>query len=916
MQVRRTINPRRSTSRAFIVFSAIGLAAWAADQHALAQQQPPLVPTEVTLNEAVQQAIDAPWLTEEERAALRVFHGVWTEADLTDVEAQAIVALNAWDFNHPSLTDDAVAVELRGEAGLRAGTLREVIELLVDTRTNRASRIIAEAYEALGDQQAADDAVDAPVTRLLNATTEDADELTEGVRALIVRTRVQGHPAHDYQTMMGLLARAHQELDRLYWPARLTEAQLLIDKDNQFEAVGALHETLALNPRCAQAWYELGRLALRRFDFRSSVIAAQRLMRLNPSHPLGVLLTAESRILQDDPDGAIELLHPLIDRLPQLRPARALLAGAHAVQYDEAAMRAALSDYEELSPGSAQAYFVVGRSLSLARQYEAAAEMLEQAVRRQPAWPAPQIELGLLELQSGRDLRALTALERVVELDPFNKRAANSLFLLQELAQYSRIETEHFVIRYKPGIDEVMVVMMPEVLERLHADVSARFQFEPDQKTVIELMPDHGKFAVRISGMPWIHTIAACTGPVIAIEVPRDGPPSQHLGTFDWPRVIRHEYTHTITLGQTRNRIPHWLTEAAAVSMEQAPRDYKVCVSLASAYNRDALFNLDEIKWAFIRPKRPGDRSLAYAQGHWMVEYMDERFGSSALIRLLELYFEGVRETDAMPQALGVSRDDFFDAFLVWAQTQLQSWGLAAEPDVEQLMDELRMADPELAEALHLSKKARLAAIARRLAEDIGAPKQPGDEQFTGRNWPELIRPPVTTSDEQLDEWLVEYPDHPDLLRLKLRREIAKVGDTDASLIPLLEQYAAARPVDPYPHKRLAAIYKDDEPDKAIEHLEALDIREQKTPVYALALSQMYRAQGDYDRAVAKATRALQINPYHAQNRELAAAIAIEAGQLEIARSHLHALTLIEPDRPQHERRLEAIDRMIGQPRQ
>lgn len=912
MRVRRTTTRRRSTHRAFIVFTTIVLATWAADRHALAQQQPPLAPTEVTLNEAVQQAIEAPWLTEEERSALRVFHGVWTEADLTAVEAQAIVALNAWDFNHPSLTDDAVAVELRGEAGLRAGTLREVIELLVDTRTNRASRIIAEAYEALGDQQAADDAVDAPVRRLLNDKSEDAAELTEGVRALIVRSRIQGHPARDYQTMMELLARAHQELDRLYWPARLTEAQLLIDKDNQLEAVGALHETLALNPRCAQAWYELGRLALRRFDFQSSAIAAQRLMRLNPSHPLGVLLTAESRILQDDPDGAIELLHPLIDRLPQLRPARALLAGAHAVRYDEAAMRAALGDYEELSPGSARAYFVVGRSLSLARQYEAAAEMLEQAARRQPAWPAPQIELGLMELQSGRDLRALKALERVVELDPFNKRAANSLFLLQELAQYSRIETEHFVIRYKPGIDEVMVVMMPEVLERLHADVSARFQFEPDQKTVIELMPDHGKFAVRISGMPWIHTIAACTGPVIAIEVPRDGPPSQHLGTFDWPRVIRHEYTHTITLGQTRNRIPHWLTEAAAVSMEQAPRDYETCVSLARAYNRGSLFNLDEIKWAFIRPKRPGDRSLAYAQGHWMVEYMDERFGSSALIRLLELYFEGVRETDAMPQALGVSRDDFFEAFLVWAKTQLAAWGMAAEPDIEQLMDELRMADPELAEAMHLSKKARLAAIARRLAEDIGAPKQPGDEQFAGRNWPELIRPPVTISDEQLDEWLTEYPDHPELLRQKIRRQITTVGDTDASLIPLLEQYAAARPVDPYPHKRLAAIYKDDEPGKAIEHLEALDIREQKTPVYALALAQMYRAQGEHDRAVAKATRALQINPYHAQNRELAAAIAIEAGQLEVARSHLHALTLIEPDRPQHERRLEAIDRMIG----
>ena len=65
------------------------------------------------------------------------------------------------------------------------------------------------------------------------------------------------------------------------------------------------------------------------------------------------------------------------------------------------------------------------------------------------------------------------------------------------------------------------------------------------------------------------------------------------------------------------------------------------------------------------------------------------------------------------------------------------------------------------------------------------------------------------------------------------------------------------------------------------------------------------------DQALKKVTRALQINAYHAPRRELAAAIAIEAGQLQIARRHIEALTLIEPDRPQHHNPLEAIDRMI-----
>src|SRR5204862_7401125 len=128
-------------------------------------------------------------------------------------------------------------------------------------------------------------------------------------------------------------------------------------------------------------------------------------------------------------------------------------------------------------------YYVVGKHLSFNRQYKLAADMLAEAIHRQPNWPAPQIELGLLEMQSGRDDRALTALRNVATLDQFNKRAANSLFLLEELANYKSIETDHFIIKYKPGMDEVMATMMPATLERIHKTVAGRFDFEPAQKT-------------------------------------------------------------------------------------------------------------------------------------------------------------------------------------------------------------------------------------------------------------------------------------------------------------------------------------------------------------------------------------------------------------------------------------------------
>jgi tetratricopeptide (TPR) repeat protein len=555
-----------------------------------------------------------------------------------------------------------------------------------------------------------------------------------------------------------------------------------------------------------------------------------------------------------------------------------------ALSYDEQALEQALAAYEELSPGSAKAYAVVGRHLSLNRQYEASAVILEEAIRRQPAWPEPRIELGLMELQSGREDKALQALQEVVELDPFNDRAANSLFLLEEMAGYAEIETEHFVIRYRPGVDRVLAEMMPERLEAIHEIVSTRFDFEPDRKTVIEVMPDHRRFAVRITGMPWIHTVAACTGPVIALEVPREGKRTEHLGLFDWPRVLQHEYTHTITLAQTRNRIPHWLTEAAAVSMELAPREYDRCVLLAEAYMGGTLFDLDEIKWAFVRPKRPSDRSQAYAQGHWMVEYLNERFGESALIRLLDQYFQGQREEDAIPAALGISREQFFRDFKVWAGKQVKAWGLDPEPSLEDLLDEVRLSDPEMSVVMEASRQARLDAIAQALTGQIGRATTRPERWLRGADWPELVRPPVEITSERLVEWLARHPDHPDLLELDIRERLALGEDDVNEIVARLEHYAKARPVDPFPHKKLAEIWlASEDPSRAIEHLEALDALEEKSPVYAQKLARLYRTAGQLDKAQISSTRALHIDPYHAYNRELAAAIAIEAGDLPAA---------------------------------
>lgn len=875
------------------------------------QGPPQFVPEAAVLLPAIERDLDAAYLTPEERKERRVFHGIWDERDLDAPNRRARAALESWRLDDPSLVDPATALTLRATALLRRGRAAEALDLLAGSEPSaEIAALRAEALEVLGRRDEALAAAAVAIAAIDDPAATSA-ALVAAVEALGIRSRLEDQPSRDWHRMMETLGRA-RELDRAYWPAVLAEGRLLEEKDNPVEAVTALIQTLSMNPRSSEAWFALGRFALARFDFEGARRAAASLRRLSPRHAWADLLEAQSEMVQNDPDAAATRLDALLSREPKLLEAMALRAAVDAVRYDFDAASSRVAALEELSPGTALGRFVVGRALSTNRQYGEAAEMLEEAIRRRPSWAAPRIELGLLEMQSGRDDRARAALREAARLDPFNKRSSFSLALLDEMATWQTLESEHFIIRFKPGIDQVVAAMMPEALDRMHRDVAERFAHSPSQRTVIELMPDHRTFAVRITGMPWIHTMAACTGPVIALEVPREGAPEKHLGVFDWLEVLRHEYTHTVTLSQTRNRVPHWMTEAAAVSMETKPRSWDTSQLLAGALATGQLFDLDAINWAFVRPKRPQDRSLAYAQGHWMVEFMNDRFGMDALPRLLARFFEGEPERTAFRTALGVDRSTFYAQFLEWARRDVEKWGLAPTPSLDQLTDRLRDADPEQRAGLERARAARLKKVASAIADEIGAPRRGGRGVMRGDDWPNIRRKPMEIPDASLDAWLSEFPEQPDLLELKIRRRMRERESVDATTASLLESYQRARPVDPFPHRMLArAALAAGEDATAIPHLEALDRLEERDNSYAIQLARLKRAAGDPAGALVHATKAVRIDPYDATLRELAAAVAVESGDLRTAREHIRALTLIEPDRPQHATRLERIESML-----
>ncbi|MFM9957513.1 MAG: peptidase MA family metallohydrolase [Phycisphaerales bacterium] len=883
------------------------------------------------LAEGVLKALEATYLTDDERADLRVFHGVWNASDLASVSRRARAALLAGVIGDPSLMDPAAASEDRAEAALLRGEPEKSLEMLAGVATARGARVRAEALEMLGRWDEADAAVE-PLAAQLRRDTASASDITEGVLAMLVRGRIRGMSGADFGGMMELLGHAQQSVDRLHWPAVLAQARLLWEKDNGVEAQKALRQVLSMNPSCAAAWRMMGETAVSGFAFDGAEAVAGRqktigaLVRGSEEGGGGwgdgrpavlsvdaALILARARMRQNAPDLAEEALAPVLEAFPKHREALALRAAVQAVRHDDAGTQERLEAFDRLwavpvhdDRGPVEAYLAVGRALAEARQYDKAAAFLSKAAARNPKIPDALIELGLLNVQAGKDIEARDALRAAVKMDPFNIRAANSLTLVEELATYVSFESEHFVVRCKPGVDEVVAKEMLGPLEGIHKVVCATFEHTPEQRTIIELMPNHEWFAVRITGMPGIHTIAASTGPIIAMEAPREG--RGHFGVYDWERVVRHEFAHTVNLSQTNYRVPLWFTEAAAVSVEFAPYDYSTCQLLVNALTSDTLFNLVEINEAFVRPKKPTDRQQAYMQGNWMYRYIVDTWGASAPVRLMERFALGEREAKAFPAVLGVETDAFMTGFRAWARKDAASWGMLPSPS----LDELRLGWmlKENAERNGLSERlTQIGRVASTLLAGHATAERP-------ENLVSVELAPALP--ELVEGWLREHPEHPDLLEIKLAGALGDAGEAlSDDLVAMLRRFAEARPMDPAPHKRLARHFLAAGDEKArspaIPHLEFLDIREQYSPAYAANLAKLYAAAGDLDAAWKKAERATRISGYDPALRELAATIALRRKQPKDGERHIAALVALEPNQPVHTRRLEAVRKMVGE---
>ncbi len=487
--------------------------------------------------------------------------------------------------------------------------------------------------------------------------------LTEGYK---------NHPDLD-KTIVNVFIKTYDVIDRSYWPAHVAAGEYFMSHDQQQQAVKEFEAALDANPNDVRTLELMGRMAVENFNFDGGDKMSDAIRQVNPDSIEADLLDTRNLLRQRRPELAEAQVQKVLQSQPRNLEALGLLAAVNALQLKDAKTNEVLQQIDQIDPSNATGYFEVAEQLAAVRQYPRSADMYKKAIERAPWWTAARNGLGLLYTQSGDEDNARITLVAARELDPFNLATTNYMKLLDMMDHFARKESAHFVVLYDADTDPVIPEYFSDYLESVHAQICKTFNYEPKVKTYIEVFPSHEGFSVRTTGSPWIGTVGASTGRVIALVAPRKG--KQTLGPFNWAMVLRHEYTHTVTLGATDNRIQHWMTEGLAVYEEQAPLRWEWIPMLYRAVSKHELFPIDQLTWSFVRPKRPIDRQLAYAESFWICKYIEETYGHETILKMLTDCRDAEPQEVFFPKETHRSLVEFQSDFFAWCEKQISTWG-------------------------------------------------------------------------------------------------------------------------------------------------------------------------------------------------------------------------------------------------
>ncbi|MBX3415122.1 MAG: tetratricopeptide repeat protein [Pirellulales bacterium] len=738
-----------------------------------------------------------------------------------------------------------------------------------------------------------------------------------------------------------------------YWPAHYETGLLFLEKYNDAEAAKSFRAALKLNPSSAEVHAALARMALASFDMENARLATARAIELNPKLVEGYQVRADLLMANFDFDEAIKTL----ERVRELNPRSEETLGRLAACYilldglaDNLAETRAGQLIAEVEQHNARAgifYYTLATALGERMKFPSAERFYRAAIEQMPQLLYARSALGLMYMRMGREAEARELLEASFAEDPYHVRAKNMLEVLDVLEGFETIETEHFVVKFDPQHDRVLARYIAKHLEAAYPKLCQTLGYEPAEKSLFEIFNNarkstgHQWFSARMVGLPYVGTVGACAGQMVALTAP-----TSLKSPFNWARVVEHEFVHVVNLQQTHFNIPHWYTEALAVLNEGYPRQQEWNEMLSERVPKGETFNLDTINLGFIRPKSGVDWQMAYCQAELYAEYMVATYGDDALAKMLAAYADNLDTRRALERSFGVRQEDFeagyadyvkkiVDALPSTARTKEQSLAelqkahdadpqdahsaarlARAHLDRESYPDARRLARAALAIDPHEQTAALVVARLHLLVGDtdeaLAALEGAIDSESPEEETLALLAGELLKARRHADatRWYRLAAER-DAANPRWQKGLARVylatGD-DQSLAQVLERLSLLEADNASYRKKLAQLALADKnypaaADWALKaiHVNVLDVDAHRMLAEALV------AQKKHGAAVEEYEVAVELSPEEPGLRMALADACVEDGQKDKARSTLEVLIEMKPDYPGAATLLESL---------
>jgi len=517
----------------------------------------------------------------------------------------------------------------------------------------------AEIHDLIGQEDRAKTIYETFVTYYTDHDPKTARELTLIARALVHLERYQD--AND-------MYRSAIEADSNYLDAQLGAAELFTQKYAYGDAALFLDDAFKINPNSARVFLAVARN--KRLDGDAETTAAlTKALAINPNFVDAIALKAGMALEASRIDEASADIDKALKINPRSLEAHSLRAAMLYLQDKdyEPEVAATLA----IGPKYGEIYNTLSHYATITRRTEQAAQFARRATEISPRLWDAHLNLGMALLRLGQMDTGREAVEKAFKGDPFNVWAKNTLDLLDSMRDFKETKRGPFIIKAAAQESDVLSPYAANLLEEAAAKLTAKYRFTPKGPIIIEIFNNHEDFAVRTLGIPGLGALGVCFGFVVA----QDSPSAREAGEFNWGSTLWHEYTHVITLQMTDYRIPRWFSEGLSVYEERRARpgwgdDWNPL--FVRAFMERRWFKMVDLDAGFQRPKSPQDVPIAYFQASQVCEFIVERYGFDAILRMLTMYRDKAKTPDVLQQVLKLSESDFDREFAAYIEAKVK----------------------------------------------------------------------------------------------------------------------------------------------------------------------------------------------------------------------------------------------------